>query len=122
MTTKTKVIVTFETEGLHRWEGAPKETNFLKYPHRHVFKWRVECLVSHLNRQIEFFEVRAAARESADNIFTMEKITEKSCEMAAFEVLRDLTGPRNPHYTWAVQAVECWEDGENGARVEVSND
>ena len=52
---KKNIWVTFQKEGIHKYPDAPKEVEFLKYPHRHIFKFKVAIEVFHGDRDIEFF-------------------------------------------------------------------
>ena len=52
---KKTIWVTFQKEGIHKYPDAPKEVEFLKYPHRHIFKFKVAIEVFHGDRDIEFF-------------------------------------------------------------------
>lgn len=116
-----RVIVTFREAGLHKWSGAPENVIYLKYVHRHLFHWRVEVGVEHSDRQVEFHTLLEAAQQCAKE---MEAKTgwapngkdpvNWSCEQRAEKLIKDLT-----ELNYAVLAVECWEDGECGARVEV---
>ena len=49
------IWVTFRKEGIHKYPNAPKEVEFLKYPHRHIFKFKVQIEVYNDDRDIEFF-------------------------------------------------------------------
>ena len=48
------IFVTFQKEGIHKYPDAPAGVEFLKYPHRHMFHFRVEIEVFHDDRDIEF--------------------------------------------------------------------
>ena len=48
------IWVTFQKEGIHKYPDAPEGVEFLKYPHRHMFKFRVAIQVFHDDRELEF--------------------------------------------------------------------
>lgn len=86
----------------------------MRVRHRHLFHFQVEYGVSHGGRQVEFFLAR-------QDICRILRVDEKmhglefgalSCEDIALELYRRLPDERKP------SAVEVWEDGENGARLE----
>ena len=52
--TNKKIFVTFQKEGIHKYPNAPDGVEFLQYPHRHMFHFRVEIDVFHNDRDIEF--------------------------------------------------------------------
>ena len=52
---KKSIWVTFQKEGIHKYPDAPDEVEFLRYPHRHIFKFKVQIDVEHDDRDIEFF-------------------------------------------------------------------
>ncbi len=115
------VISTFTLNGFHAWDGAPSELTYLSMRHRHEFRFRIECRVGHDDRQVEFHQLQRAARRHIDALYPHGgnggelEFGSRSCEMIAREVLECLT--KNG---WTLSAVEVWEDGECGARVEVS--
>ncbi|MFE9254269.1 hypothetical protein [Streptomyces sp. NPDC006879] len=49
--------------GFHRWPEAPPERDFLASRHRHLFRVRVDVLVAHDERDLEFFDVADLIRE-----------------------------------------------------------
>lgn len=114
MALNKRVIVTFRQEGFHSWPGATQEVIYLKSPHRHLFHWRVEVSVQDSNREVEFhgllWRAEALVKTQAS------KSTTWSCEQKAEQLIKDLE-----EINYAVLAVECWEDGECGARVEVED-
>ena len=100
------VWVTTKFEAFHRWVNAPDDVAFLRSYHRHLFHVKVGMEVTHLNRNIEFFQFKEKL-----NIFLAENYEsqqmEKSCEMIANEILLQFDA----------SFVEISEDGENGAIV-----
>lgn len=108
------MIVCLRRPGFHCWPEAPEQVDFLRVRHRHLFCFRVEYEVSHGEREVEFFLARLDVcrvlqvheREHGLEFGTL------SCEDIAQEIHRRLPNGRKP------SAVEVWEDGENGARLE----
>lgn len=116
--TKTEIIVTLDIPGLHCYPDAPDAVAFLRNEHRHLFKIKVHCSVTHANRDLEFFIVRSELwRYFSNRYFTTSvppliKFGQQSCEMIAFALQNDLKD------VLPITRVEVWEDGENGAVVE----
>ena len=109
---KSKFIwVTFQKEGIHKYPDAPEGVEFLKYPHRHMFHFRVELEVFHDDRDVEFIllkrELEALYAEG-----TLQ-LDYKSCEMMA----DDLYTYINVNYPERDIVIEVSEDGENGTRA-----
>lgn len=106
----TTIIVRTQKEGIHCYPNAPKEVEFLKSPHRHMFHIEAEIQVFHDDRELEFIIVK----RDLDNWLHLN-VDYKSCEMIAKDVLAYL------HSRWDCSArytrVDVFEDGENGARV-----
>lgn len=105
------IFVTFEKEGIHCYPDAPEGVEFLKHPHRHMFKFRVAITVSHNQREIEFILFKREL-ESLYSAGTLQ-LDDKSCETIAEELIEyiDSKYPGRDGY------VEVSEDGENGALV-----
>ena len=107
---KQKMIwVTFHCEGIHQYPDAPEEVSFLKYPHRHIFHFKVELEVTHDNRDVEFIMFKREL-ETLYNKGTIQ-LKNKSCEMIADE-LADYIQSRYPARDLVITVSE---DGENGA-------
>ena len=56
---KSFIWVTFQKEGIHKYPQALtdpklKEVEFLGYPHRHMFHFKVKIQVFHDDRDLEF--------------------------------------------------------------------
>ena len=112
MHAKQKFIwVTFQKEGIHKYPDAPEGVEFLKYPHRHIFHFRIELEVFHDDRDVEFILLK---RELEDlyNIGTLQ-LDYKSCEMMA----DDLYDYISTTYPERDIVIEVSEDGENGTRA-----
>jgi hypothetical protein len=112
------VIATVDVVGFHCWPDAPDAVLYLAERHRHVFKIRCEFNVMGEDRDIEFHTaqgwIRAALKNGWGDPCNFGAL---SCEGIARElnVLLERR-PGKDAGRWA-QAIEVWEDGENGARV-----
>ena len=115
----TLVIATHRVVGFHAWPDAPPEVAYLGSLHRHIFKVRVEAAVYGLNREVEFHMLKrvmidqlriVAAEVTVDG---EHRFGAMSCEMIALRLGLNLKG-----VSYSISAVECWEDDENGSRVE----
>jgi len=112
MHVKQKFIwVTFQKEGIHKYPDAPEGVEFLKYPHRHMFHFRVELEVFHDDRDVEFILLKREL-EGLYNEGTLQ-LDYKSCEMMA----DDLYTYINVNYPDRDVIIEVSEDGENGTRA-----
>ena len=74
-----RIWITFKKEGIHKYPDAPEEVEFLRYPHRHIFHFRVEIEVFHDDRDIEFIMFKREL-ESLYDEKTLQ-LDYKSCEM-----------------------------------------
>jgi hypothetical protein len=109
---KQKFIwVTFQKEGIHKYPNAPEGVEFLKYPHRHIFHFRVQLEVGHLDREVEFilFKRELEALYSTGTL----QLNNMSCEMIAEE----LSSYIFTKYPGRDTIIEVSEDGENGCRM-----
>lgn len=107
------IEVTFQKEGIHKYPAAledPKlaDVQFLGYPHRHMFHFRVRVDVQHNDRDIEFI----LFKRELENLYqgTMN-IDYKSCEMIAEDLINYIA----KNYPGRYIEVGVSEDGENGA-------
>ena len=107
---KQKFIwVTFQREGIHQYPNAPEEVSFLKYPHRHIFHFKVELEVMHDDRDVEFILFkRELERLYSTNTL---KLFNMSCEMICDELANYI----QPRYPARDLIITVSEDGENGA-------
>ena len=107
---KQKFIwVTFQKEGIHKYPDAPQGVEFLKYPHRHIFHFKVELEVFHDDRDVEFILFkRELEKLFADGTLQLDY---KSCEMIA----DDLAFYIQAKYPKRDLVITVSEDGENGA-------
>lgn len=92
--------------GFHRWRDAPADVAFLRNYHRHVFYAKVGVKVGHMNRDVEFFQLKRRVDSYLAEHFQMQYF-EASCEMIAADLLKQFDAV----------AVEVSEDNENGATV-----
>ena len=122
MTDSKKFIwVKFQKEGVHFYPEAatdPKlatgdqyDVSFLATPHRHIFHFRVDIGVSHLNRDIEFIQFK----RWLENLYIQGtlQLNYKSCEMIADDLYAQITST----YSNRDVIIEVSEDGENGCRI-----
>lgn len=112
---ETSIYVTTDFEALHCWPNAPKEVEFLRHPHRHLFGVKLFVRVSHEDRDVEFFTLKKALEEIIlllkESLLTTVTM---SCEqMASFLLWECVKRGR-----YSVKSVEVNEDGENGAIIE----
>lgn len=111
------IWVTFEKEGVHKYPAALvepklKEVAFLGFPHRHIFKFKVEIEVFHADREIEFILFKRELENLyKENILDLDY---KSCEMIA----EDLGQYILSKYPNRKLNIEVSEDGENGCLVQ----
>ena len=110
MMSKQKFIwVTFQKEGIHKYPDAPEGVEFLKYPHRHIFHFKVELEVFHDDRDVEFILFkRELEKLFADGILQLDY---KSCEMISDDLAFYITNK----YKGRDLIITVSEDGENGA-------
>ena len=109
---KKNIWVTFQKEGIHKYPDAPDEVDFLRYPHRHIFHFKVAIAVTLNDRDIEFIQFKRWLERLYDDK-TLE-LDYKSCEMMSddlYEKINEKYGGREVH-------IDISEDGENGAHIE----
>ena len=114
---KNYIWVTFAKEGIHKYPAALedpelKEVEFLGYPHRHMFHFKVEIEVFHDDRDIEFILFKREL-ESLYNRHGAMSLYYKSCEMIA----RDLAKYIHTKYPGRSLSISVAEDNENGCRL-----
>ena len=110
---KKWIYVTFEKEGIHCYPEAPAGVEFLKHPHRHMFKFRVDIEVRHDDRDIEFILFKRELESLYSSTGTLA-LDYKSCEMIADDLAKYIFNA----YPRRDLIIEVSEDGENGARIE----
>lgn len=111
------IWVTFQKEGIHLYPAAkddPKlaDVNFLGYPHRHLFKFKVWIEVFHDDRDLEFIQFKRWL-EGMYGDGTLE-LNHKSCEMISDDLHATITAK----YPGRHVSIEVSEDGENGSFAE----
>lgn len=99
---KIFIVVNVQKEGFHRWPTAPKEVDFLKHRHRHIFHIRAVKAVKHTDRDIEIITFK-----NKIETWMMHEWGWMSCEMIAEACLRK----------YDLEECEVTEDGENGAII-----
>ena len=82
--------------------------DFLQYPHRHIFHFRVEIEVFDDDRDIEFIQFKRWLLSLYDGEFSVDY---KSCEM----ISDDLAQAIKDKYPGREMTIEVSEDGENGS-------
>ncbi len=120
------LTVTTTFDGIHSWENIPEDraAQFLQYAHRHKFFVTVKIVVSHGNRQVEFFEFREHFLEpklrecldkrrdtSQQGLYNFYR--NMSCEMLA----NDLFDALEEEFRNQILEVSVFEDNENGATI-----
>lgn len=108
------IWVTFQKKGLHRYPQAATEpqladVNYLGYPHRHLFKFKVSIEVFHDDRELEFHQFLNWL-ESLYETATLS-LDHKSCEMIA----DDLAHQVQLKFPGRFLSIDVSEDGECGA-------
>jgi hypothetical protein len=104
----TKVVL----PGFHQWPQAPAHRSYLADKHRHLFHVTVTVVVDHLDREIEFHDLRDVLT-LAWGAGTVDW-GKSSCESIAI-ALRERLADR---YEINASRIEVSEDGESGAIVE----
>lgn len=111
------VVVRTQFVGVHACPAekcGSAENWFLKEPHRHLFKVEMKARVSDGNREIEFFDLLGALKRRIE-LFPLN-LGMWSCEMIAATLLESVR-EKFP----SVFFVSVFEDGENGAELEVQS-
>lgn len=101
-----RIFITFQFEAIHRWDTCPfEDVAFLRAPHRHIFHVRMEKIVLHNDRDVEFIMWKRKILEYVRGHLEGQDLGNTSCENLAetFAIIFDSC------------KVEVSEDGENGA-------
>jgi len=114
--TKTVVLVKLAVDGMHNFPKAAElfpEVAFLADRHRHMFHFTLAKMVNNDNRDVEFIMFKRDVlnylhNQYSDSHTRTHEFGSMSCEMLSRELLERF------ECDW----VECWEDNENGARIE----
>ena len=106
----TSIWVTFSRPGIHCYPAAPEDVSYLRVPHRHLFKFRVEVEVFHDERDIEYHQF---LRWCEERYSTGElQCNDMSCESIARALLvAILTYHPGVKNTKRSVAVEVSEEG-----------
>ena len=102
--------VSFQFEGIHRWDDAKGEVEFLKNPHRHMFYVVVWVEQKHNDRDVEYIALK---RFLSDKMSGIKDLGTRSCEQIAEEIINILGSKFGGRFK-----VEVSEDGENGCLIE----
>jgi hypothetical protein len=112
--TKPRVLVWIrcQFEGIHYWPDAPDTPvgRLLKVPHRHIFHVKLAKEAGHVNRDIEFIQLKQDVERYCTKQFSVVAVpvgTSFSCEYMAQELLA----------AFGAAYAEVSEDGENGAAI-----
>lgn len=114
------INVQTQFEGFHKYDNAPAEVEFLKYPHRHIFYVDISIEVFHDDRELEFIMVKRMIEDYIKSTYQPESTGEMvllgSCEMIAEDILVLLIESFGSSRAYSVCVSE---DGENGACVTI---
>ena len=113
-----QIWVTFCKEGIHKYpaaltDPALADVQFLGYPHRHQFHFRVWIDVFHNDRDLEFIQFKRWCESLYNSDNSVLSLDHKSCEMMADDLYIQIA----QHYPGRVVHIEVAEDGENGALI-----
>lgn len=98
-------------EGIHYYPGAPREVNFLKNAHRHIFYITVWIEQYHNERDVEFILFKRFIGKIIKN--------SKFPKDASCETMSDfLANEISKKYENRSFKIEILEDNENGALIE----
>ena len=113
-----QIWVTWQKEGIHKYPAALTEplladVQFLGYPHRHIFHFRVWIDVFHNDRDVEFIQFKRWCESLYTGQGAVLSLDYKSCEMMADDLYIQIAA----RYPGRVVHIEVSEDGENGAVI-----
>ena len=101
------VFWTLQFPAVHCWPEAGFPVEFLRNPHRHLFKIQCRATVQHNDRDIEFLTQKELMQKFCDEQWANRDIGRTSCEDIAQILLE----------AFDVDSVTVSEDGENGATL-----
>ena len=107
-----KIIVKVPIEGIHYYENAPDEVDYLRYPHRHTFTIEAHKVVTHDNRETEFIMFQHQIRDWANQCYYDP--LRKLCNFGPFsceQIAKDVKAVFN------CEKVIVWEDNEFGGEA-----
>jgi hypothetical protein len=115
---KRQIWVTWQREGIHKYpaaltDPALADVQFLGYPHRHIFHFRVWIDVFHNDRDLEFIQFKRWCESLYYDDNSVLSLDHKSCEMIADDLYIQIA----QRYPGRVVHIEVAEDGENGALI-----
>ena len=113
-----QIWITWQKEGIHKYPAALTDPNladvqFLGYPHRHMFHFRVWIDVFHNDRDLEFIQFKRWCESLYSGQGAVLSLDHKSCEMMADDLYIQIAS----RYPGRVVHIEVAEDGENGALI-----
>ena len=113
-----KIWVRFQKEGIHKYPAAledPKlaDVQFLGFPHRHIFHFRVWIDVFHNDRDVEFIQFKRWCESLYSGNNSVLALDYKSCEMIADDLYVQIAAKYPERTVW----IEVSEDSENGALI-----
>ena len=118
------IWVTFRKEGIHKYPAAlddPKlatgdkfDVSFLRYPHRHIFHFKVAIEVFHDDRDIEFIQFKRWLEELYEGELNVDY---KSCEMMADDLYEKISA----RYSGRTVHIDISEDCENRCHIEYAD-
>lgn len=113
-----QIWITWQREGIHKYPAALTDpgladVQFLGYPHRHMFHFRVWIDVFHNDRDLEFIQFKRWCESLYNSDNSVLSLDHKSCEMIADDLYMQIAG----RYPGRVVHIEVAEDGENGALI-----
>ena len=113
-----QIWITWQREGIHKYpaaltDPALADVQFLGYPHRHIFHFRVWIDVFHNDRDLEFIQFKRWCESLYHGQGAVLSLDHKSCEMMADDLYIQIAS----RYPGRVVHIEVSEDGENGALI-----
>ena len=114
-----QIWITWQKEGIHKYpaaltDPALADVQFLGYPHRHMFHFRVWIDVFHNDRDVEFIQFKRWLESLYSGQGAVLELDWKSCEMIADDLYIQIAA----RYPGRVVHIEVAEDGENGALIQ----
>jgi hypothetical protein len=113
-----QIWITWQKEGIHKYpaaltDPALADVQFLGYPHRHIFHFRVWIDVFHNDRDLEFIQFKRWCESLYHGQGAVLSLDHKSCEMMADDLYIQIAS----RYPGRRVHIEVSEDGENGALI-----
>ena len=113
-----QIWITWQREGIHKYpaaltDPALADVQFLGYPHRHMFHFRVWIDVFHNDRDLEFIQFKRWCESLYHGQGAVLSLDHKSCEMMADDLYIQIAS----RYPGRAVHIEVSEDGENGALI-----